>query len=178
MNIYEPQGNRIVHECSQMFTTVHDFFCKKGWIPESPFVYLPGKIDKKIKVMKALENIQNEAKQIVEQLADRQINNMKGRYNQFQEWMKVEGNTLYHHYYQDKIDMYQSAHKYVYMTQYKKYNRELGTYEAPVAYPSDYKGRAEIDYNKDLMFQLFELRLQIPEKWENRYREDFIDQKK
>jgi hypothetical protein len=28
--------------------------------------------------MKALENIQNEAKQIVEQLADRQINNMKG----------------------------------------------------------------------------------------------------
>jgi hypothetical protein len=126
--------------------------------------------------MKALENIQNEAKQIVEQLADRQINNMKERYNQFQEWMKIEGNTLYHHYYQDKIDMYQSAHKYVYMTQYKKYNRELGTYEAPVAYPSDYKGRAEINHLKGLMFQLFELRLQIPEKWENSYREDFINQ--
>ena len=35
--------------------------------------------------MKALENIQNEAKQIVEQLADRQINNMKERYNPFLE---------------------------------------------------------------------------------------------
>jgi hypothetical protein len=35
--------------------------------------------------MKALENIQNEAKQIVEQLADRQINNMKERYNEVPE---------------------------------------------------------------------------------------------
>jgi hypothetical protein len=33
-----------------------------------------------------------------------------------------------------------------------------------------------MDYNKDLMFQVFELRLQISEKWEGRYREDFIGQ--
>ena len=44
--------------------------------------------------MKALENIQNEAKQIVEQLADRQINIMKERYNQFLEWMNIEGNVI------------------------------------------------------------------------------------
>ena len=34
--------------------------------------------------MKALQNIQNEAKQIVEQLADRQISGMKAKYNEFQ----------------------------------------------------------------------------------------------
>jgi hypothetical protein len=38
--------------------------------------------------MNALENIQNEAKVIVEQLADRQINGMKERYNEFLKWME------------------------------------------------------------------------------------------
>jgi CHASE1-domain containing sensor protein len=45
--------------------------------------------------MKALENIQNEAKVIVEQLAERQINSMKERYNQFQEWMKKSKKNFY-----------------------------------------------------------------------------------
>jgi hypothetical protein len=125
--------------------------------------------------MKALENIQNEAKQIVEQLADRQINNMKGRYNKFLEWLKIEGNVIIANY-SDRVDMYQSAHKYIYMTQYKTYNRDLGQFELPVAYPSDYRGQSGMNYNKDLMFQVGELRLQISEKWENRYREDFIGQ--
>ena len=125
--------------------------------------------------MKALQNIQNEAKQIVEQLADRQINNMKERYNQFLEWMKIDGNAVIANY-TDRVDMYQSAHKYIFMTQYKKWNRELSQYELPVAYPSDYRGQREMDYNKDLMFQVFELRVQISEKWEGRYREEFIDQ--
>jgi hypothetical protein len=125
--------------------------------------------------MKALENIQNEAKQIVEQLADRQINNMKERYNQFQEWMKIEGNAIVDNF-RNRIDMYQSAHKYIFMTQYKQYNRELGQFELPVAYPSDYSGQSGMNYNKDLMFQVYELRLQTRESWENNYREDFIDQ--
>jgi hypothetical protein len=68
--------------------------------------------------MKALENIQNEAKQIVEQLADRQINNMKERYNKFLEWMNIEGNVIIANY-TDRVDMYQTAHKYIFMTQYK-----------------------------------------------------------
>jgi hypothetical protein len=74
--------------------------------------------------MKALENIQNEAKQIVEQLADRQINNMKERYNKFLEWMNIEGNVIIANY-TDRVDMYQTAHKYIFMTQYKKYNHEI-----------------------------------------------------
>ena len=125
--------------------------------------------------MNALENIQNEAKVIVEQLADKQINDMKERYNGFLEWMNVGGNALMGNY-DNKVDMYQSTHKYIYMTQYKKWNHELGQYELPVVYPSDYRGRNEMSYNKDLMFQVYELRLQIQGNWEIRYREDFIAQ--
>ena len=123
----------------------------------------------------ALIHIQKEAKQIVEQLADRQINGMKERYNEFQKWMSIEGNALVNNY-GGGYNMYQSVHKYIYMTQYKKWNRELNQYELPVAYPSDYRGQREMDYNKDLVFQVFELRLQISERWENRYREDFVAQ--
>jgi hypothetical protein len=31
-------------------------------------------------------------------------------------------------------------------------------------------------YNKDLMYVVYELRLQVSSSWENRYREDFIGQ--
>ena len=123
----------------------------------------------------ALIHIQAEAKVIVEQLANRQINDMKERYNGFLEWMNVGGNALMGNY-DNKVDMYQSTHKYIYMTQYKKWNHELGQYELPVVYPSDYRGRSEMGYNKDLSFQVYELRLQIQGNWEARYREDFIAQ--
>ena len=125
--------------------------------------------------MNALENIQNEAKQIVEQLADRQINNMKERYNQFMEWMNVEGNAITSKY-DNKIDTYQSTHKYIYMTQYRKYNHELKQYELPIAYPSDYRERREMNRYKDLTFQVTELQLQIKGNWEDRYRKDFMVQ--
>ena len=125
--------------------------------------------------MKALENIQNEAKVIVEQLAERQINSMKERYNQFQEWMKIDGNAIVNTFH-NRIDMYQSAHKYIYMTQYKSWNRELNQYEIPTQYPSDYKGKREMSYNKDLMFMVYELQLQQRNNWEARYREDFVAQ--
>ena len=147
-------------------------FFKIIWFPEKLFIYLQYK---EIKVMKALQNIQNEAKQIVEQLADRQINNRKERYNEFLKWIKVEGGAIMANY-GDGIDMYQTAHKYIFMTQFKRYNRELGQFELPVAYPSDYRGRNGMNYNKELMFQVFELRLQIQGNWETRYREDFIGQ--
>ena len=123
----------------------------------------------------ALIHIQAEAKQIVEQLADRQINGMKERYNEFQKWMSIDGNALINQY-SNAPEMYQSAHKYIYMTQYKKWNHGLGKYELPVAYPSDYRGRNEMSYNKDLMFQVMELRIQIQGNWEARYREDFVAQ--
>lgn len=125
--------------------------------------------------MNALNEIQNEAKVIVEQLADRQINKMKESYNQFLEWMSVDGNEVRSGH-SNQVNTYQSAHKYIYMTQFKKYNQELGQYELPVTYPSDYRGREEMSYYKNLMFQVMELRFQITGNWEARYREDFIGQ--
>jgi hypothetical protein len=44
--------------------------------------------------MNALVNIQLEAQVIVEQLADRQISEMKERYNEYQEWVQIASNPV------------------------------------------------------------------------------------
>ena len=128
--------------------------------------------------MNALKNIQNEAKQIVEQLADRQINSMKVKYNEFKKWMAIDNNPIIQQHYSGEVmvNEYDSIHKYVYMTMFKKWNQGLQQYELPVSYPSDYKGQREMGYNKDLMYVVYELRLQVSSSWENRYREDFVSQ--
>jgi len=128
--------------------------------------------------MNALKNIQNEAKQIVEQLADRQINSMKVKYNEFKKWMAIDNNPIIQQRYSGEvmINEYDSIHKYVYMTMFKRWNQGLQQYELPVSYPSDYKGQREMGYNKDLMYVVYELRLQVSSSWENRYREDFVAQ--
>ena len=128
--------------------------------------------------MKALQNIQNEAKQIVEQLADRQISGMKAKYNEFQKWMSLENNPVVEQRYSGEVvvNEYNSAHKYVYMTMFKRYNHESQQYELPVSYPSDYKGQREMAYSKDLVYVVYELQLQLRNNWEARYREDFIAQ--
>ena len=127
--------------------------------------------------MKALQNIQSEAKQIVEQLAHRQIESMKQKYQQFQEWVAIDGNPLMSRSYNgDQVNEYNSAHKYVYMTQYKNWNYELKQYELPAHYPTEYSLQREMDYNKELVFMVYELRLQVSRNWEASYREDFIAQ--
>ena len=128
--------------------------------------------------MNALKNIQNEAKQIVEQLADRHINSMKVKYNEFKKWMAIDNNPIIQQHYSGGVfvNEYDSIHKYVYMTMFKKWNQGLQQYELPVSYPSDYKGQREMGYNKDLMYVVYELRLQVSSSWENRYREDFVSQ--
>jgi len=127
--------------------------------------------------MKALQNIQSEAKQIVEQLAHRQIEGMKQKYQQFQEWVAIDGNPLMSRSYNgDQVNEYNSAHKYVYMTQYKNWNSELKQYGLPAHYPTEYSLQREMDYNKELVFMVYELRLQVSRNWEASYREDFIAQ--
>jgi hypothetical protein len=129
--------------------------------------------------MKALQNIQNEAKQIVEQLADRQISGMKAKYNKFQKWMANSANNpVAEQRYSGEIviNEFTSAHKYVYMTMFKRYNHELQQYELPTHYPSDYKAQREMSYSKDLVYMVYELQLQIRNNWESIYREDFIGQ--
>jgi hypothetical protein len=128
--------------------------------------------------MKALQNIQYEAQQIVLELADRQINGMKAKYNEFQNWMSIENNPVVSERYNGEqvVNEYDSAHKYVYMTMFKRYNHELQQYELPTQYPSDYKGQREMSYSKDLLYVVYELQLQLRSGWEARYREDFIAQ--
>lgn len=127
--------------------------------------------------MKALENIQSEAKQIVEQLAHRQIEGMKQKYQQYQEWVAIDGNPLMGRSYNgNQVNEYESAHKYVYMTQYNNWNYELKKYESHTHYPTEYSLQREMDYNKELAFMVYELRLQVNKNWEASYREDFIAQ--
>ena len=128
--------------------------------------------------MKALQNIQHEAQQIILELADRQINGMKAKYNEFQNWMSIGNNPVVSERYSGEqvVNEYDSAHKYVYMTMFKRYNHALQQYELPTQYPSDYKGQREMSYSKDLLFMVYELQLQLRSGWEARYREDFIAQ--
>ena len=128
--------------------------------------------------MKALQNIQYEAQQIVLELADRQISDMKAKYNEFRKWMSLENNPVVENRYNGDVvvNEFTSAHKYVYMTMFKRYNHELQGYYLPTHYPSDYKGQREMAYSKDLLFMVYELQLQLRSGWEARYREDFIAQ--
>ena len=67
--------------------------------------------------MNALTNIQLEAQVIVERVADRQINEMKQRYNEYQEWIQIANNPIMRGYYEDdSINEYESIFKYIYMT--------------------------------------------------------------
>ena len=123
--------------------------------------------------MNALVNIQNEAKVIVEQLADKQINGMKERQEKFQQWMTIEGNPLVGKYHYGEFDVYGSVEKYVYLTQHKKWNSELGQYETPTEFVPGYRGSRSEMYRDELEL-CPELRMTQGKIWESKYREAFI----
>jgi len=123
--------------------------------------------------MNALQNIQNEARVIVERLADKEINRLKEQYNLFEVWMAGEGNAIRDRYRATDVDLYGSVEKYVYMTQYKKWDRELSQYVLPTSFPESYRERREMYYNKELVNVVEELRMMI-RNWEERYREAFV----
>ena len=125
--------------------------------------------------MKALQNIQYEAQQIVIELADREINRLKGNYNLFEVWMAGAGNPIKDRY-NDRIDNYSSVEKYVYMTQYKRWNHELSKYELPLMFSNNYREIRSMYNDKSLANMVYELRLLFSSSWEARYREDFIAQ--
>ena len=125
--------------------------------------------------MNALQNIQSEARIIVEQLAEREINRLKGNYNSFEVWMAGKGNPMVNSY-RNEVDVYASVEKYVYMTQYKSWNHELGKYEFPSEFPNNYRAIRNMYYDKSLANMVYELRLLLSPSWEARYREDFIGQ--
>jgi len=123
--------------------------------------------------MNALNEIQNEAKVIVEQLADRQINKMKELNDQFNAWMEIEGNPVINNWRND-VDLYKSAYKYVYMNFFRIYNRETERWEKPSVYNDTFQERSAMNYDKQCLLMVGDLRTMISNNWEARYREDFI----
>ena len=125
--------------------------------------------------MNALVNIENEARVIVEQLADKEINRMKSMYGEFENWMTIDGNPLSTRYYDgDQIDRYGSVEKYVYMTKNDQWDRELGKYVLPSVFPDAYSERRKMYYNKSLANMVGELRLMMGKDWDVKYREAFV----
>ena len=126
--------------------------------------------------MNALENIQNEARVIVEQLADKEINRMKDMIGGFEEWFNQPGNALVvKHYNGDHVDRYGSIEKYVYMTKFYRWDGDLKQYVLPTVFPTKYSDRQQMYYNKSLANMVYELRLMESKNWEVRYREDFTN---
>jgi transcription elongation factor GreA-like protein len=123
--------------------------------------------------MNALDNIQNEASVIVDQLADRQIADMKRLDDAFQEWLAVDGNAIALRLV-DQVDLYNSTYKYIYMTHFRIYNRETCKYERPTTYNNTYAERREMGYSKDLMHMVNDLRTMTSSNWEVKYRELFV----
>ena len=123
--------------------------------------------------MNALDNIQNEAGVIVDQLADRQIADMKRLDDAFQEWLAVDGNAIALRLV-DQVDLYNSTYKYVYMTHFRVYNRETCIYERPTTYNNTHEELSAMGYSKDLMHMVNDLRTMTSSNWEVKYRELFV----
>ena len=125
--------------------------------------------------MNALTNIQLEAQVIVERVADRQINEMKERYNEYQEWIQIANNPIMRGYYEDdSINEYESIFKYIYMTKFKRYNHELKQSVLSTVYPTDRQLQRAMMCNGEMMDQVRELHEQTRANWDVRYREQFI----
>jgi len=122
--------------------------------------------------MDALVNIENKARVIVEQLADKEINRMEDQHNEFIKWLNEPSNALIGKW-DDKIDTYGSVAKYVYMTKYDQWDRELGKYVLPTEYPTSYREQQQMFYNKSLANMVGEIRL-VNQGGLKRYREEFI----
>ena len=122
--------------------------------------------------MNALVNIENKARVIVEQLADKEINRMEDQHNEFIKWLNEPGNALIGKW-DNQVDTYGSVAKYVYMTQYEQWDRELGKYVLPTEYPTTYREQHQMFYNKSLANMVGEIRL-VNQGGLKRYREEFI----
>ena len=125
--------------------------------------------------MNALQDIQNEAKVIVEQLADKQINEMLDRKEAFVKWCEQDGNVVINErmWNGPQRDVYGSAEKYVYLTQHRSWNRETQQYELPTHYTPGYNGSRR-ELGKDELGLVSELRLMLSAGWMDKYREQFI----
>lgn len=110
----------------------------------------------------ALDKIREEARVIVEKLADRQIKEMESRNDEFQAWMNVEGNPETDTY-SGKIIKSSSAQKFIFesMNPNEVFNRK-NAYNFFM-------------YNKTADFRFNELITMFRDNWKDRFRADFVE---
>jgi prophage tail gpP-like protein len=124
--------------------------------------------------MNALINIQAKANVIVEQLADKQINEMLARKEAFVKWCEQDGNVLVRDMWNGpQQDIYGSTEKYVYLTQHRTWNRDTQQYELPTHYVEGYNGSRR-QMGKDEINLVAELKMMLSKNWMDNYREQFI----
>ena len=120
----------------------------------------------------ALIHIQKEAKVIVEQLADKQINEMIARKDEFLAWMQVEGNAIISRY-SNQIETYGSVEKYVFLTRHFTWNSELSKFVLPTSYEPGFNGSRRF-MNKEEVMLINEIRMMLSANGEANFREQFI----
>jgi hypothetical protein len=113
--------------------------------------------------MNALQDIQNAAQIIVEQLADRQVNQIKQLQAQFNEWNgrpSINSDRVY---------------EYVYRTYIKKWNQVTGQYEPVTEVPGEWDIYKTISRNKIYKSICNDIMLQY-RAWEAPFKSLFISQ--
>jgi hypothetical protein len=117
--------------------------------------------------MNALNNISDEAKVIVTDLATKQVNDMKAHFTKYQEWIKDDGGVIRY----GKVCQYTSIQKFVYMTEHKTWGGN--SYLLPITYTEKDAYKA-IKNNNYLTYSISNLESQLRLRWEEKYMESFI----
>lgn len=112
--------------------------------------------------MKALDKIREEARVIVEKLADRQIKEMESRNDEFKIWLNVKGNPILDSY-SGEIVKYRSAQKFIFQDMNPGKEFTL-------------KSSSEFFmFNKTADFRFSELYTMMRDNWKDRFRSDFVE---
>jgi hypothetical protein len=124
--------------------------------------------------MNALQNITDEAKVLVTNLWEQELAKLNNMNDEFNTWMTLEGNPVMQRYTSPgEVDKYSSVSKYVYMTFSRTWDHESNRYVTPAVY-DEQVARKTFWNDKDLSYRSQTLRMMLSDKWEVRYREDFI----
>ena len=117
--------------------------------------------------MNALNDIKLQAGVIVSELAATQVVSMKSKYDKYKSWLEVDMGVVSY----GNFNPYASMVKYIYMTQYKKWDGEK--YVAPTTYDAN-EANTILNNNKSLGYMFQNLITQARDGWEARYTEEFI----
>ena len=124
--------------------------------------------------MNALQNITDEARVLVTNLWEQELDKLNTMNDEFNTWMSIEGNPVMDRWSSgDVVDKYSSINKYVYMTFHRSYDREVGAFVTPTTFDA-IAARKACYNNKGLSYYTQILIMMLRDKWEVSYGEDFI----